>query len=67
MGAEPVRKNRLLLSRITSDQTQNGEVAGSSGIAARALGDFGNVNGEQLDECGVISDGNLNVRLIVEF
>ena len=45
----------------------NGEVAGLSGIAARALGDFGNVNGEQLDERGVISDGNLNVRLVVEF
>ena len=31
------------------------ELAGSSGIAARALEDFGNVNGEQLDERGVIS------------
>ena len=67
MGAEPVRKNRLLLSRIKNYQTQNGEVAGSSGIAARGLGDFGNVNGEQLDERGVISDGNLNMRLVVEF
>ena len=33
-------------------------------IAARDLGDFGNVNGEQLDERGVISDGNLNMRLV---
>ena len=28
------------------NQTQNGEVARSSGIAARVLGDFGNVNGK---------------------
>ena len=66
MGAEPVRKNRLLLSRIGSYQNQNGDAAGSSGIAARVLGDFGNVNGEQLDESGAISDGNLNMRLVEE-
>ena len=64
MGAEPIRENRLLLSRITSGQTQNGEIAGSAGIAARALGDFGSVNGEQLDERGAISDGNLDMRLV---
>ena len=45
----------------------NGEAAGSARIAVRVLGDFGNVNGEQLDERGVISDGNLNMRLVVEF
>ena len=46
------------------NQTQNGEVAGLSGIAARVLGDFGNVNGEQFNERGAISDGNLNMRLV---
>ncbi len=39
----------------SNPQTQNGEVAGSSGIAARVLGDFGNVNGDRPDVCGAIS------------
>ena len=54
------------MTGLRESQTQNGEAAGSSGIAARALGDFGNVNGKQLDKRGVISNGNLNVRLVVK-